>query len=166
MNRLPEIDFLRKVPLFHDVEESVLRELWYAFVERRLRKGEVLFRMGDHGEELFIIKQGSIIVSRPVTGRVEQVLSRLESGEAFGEMSVFGDQRHRSATCQADVDTLLYSLDRDSLNRFVSARPLTAARFFQQMAQVAFKRLRDSSDLVAEVTRWGLEATGLDVEHT
>lgn len=166
MNRLPEIDFLRKVPLFHDVEESVLRELWYAFVERRLRKGEVLFRMGDHGEELFIIKQGSIIVSRPVTGRVEQVLSRLESGEAFGEMSVFGDQRHRSATCQADVDTLLYSLDRDSLNRFVSASPLTAARFFQQMAQVAFKRLRDSSDLVAEVTRWGLEATGLDVEHT
>jgi CRP-like cAMP-binding protein len=166
VNRLPEIDFLRKVPLFHDVEESVLRELWYAFVERRLRKGEVLFRMGDHGEELFIIKQGSIIVSRPVTGRVEQVLSRLESGEAFGEMSVFGDQRHRSATCQADVDTLLYSLDRDSLNRFVSASPLTAARFFQQMAQVAFKRLRDSSDLVAEVTRWGLEATGLDVEHT
>jgi hypothetical protein len=30
---------------------------------------------------------------------------------------------------------------------------------------VAFKRLRDSSDLVAEVTRWGLEATGLDIEH-
>jgi len=166
MNRLPEIDFLRKVPLFHEVEEAVLRELWYAFVERRLRKGEVLFRMGDHGEELFIIKQGSIVVSRPVTGRVEQVLSRMEPGEAFGEMSVFGDQRHRSATCQADADTLLYSLDRDSLNRFVSASPLTAARFFQQMAQVAFKRLRDSSDLVAEVTRWGLEATGLDVEHT
>ena len=166
MNRLPEIDFLRKVPLFHEVEEAVLRELWYAFVERRLRKGEVLFRMGDRGEELFIIKQGSIVVSRPVTGRVEQVLSRMEPGEAFGEMSVFGDQRHRSATCQADADTLLYSLDRDSLNRFVSASPLTAARFFQQMAQVAFKRLRDSSDLVAEVTRWGLEATGLDVEHT
>ena len=166
MNRLPEIDFLRKVPLFHDVEEAVLRELWYAFGERRLRKGEVLFRMGDHGEELFLIKQGSIVVSRPVTGRVEQVLSRLEPGEAFGEMSVFGDQRQRSATCQADVDTLLYSLDRDALNRFVSVSPLTAARFFQQMAQVAFKRLRDSSDLVAEVTRWGLDATGLDVEHT
>ena len=166
IDRLPEIEFLRKVPLFHDVEESVLRELWYAFVERRLRKGDILFRMGDHGEELFLIKQGSIVVSRPVTGRVEQVLSRLGPGEAFGEMSVFGDQRHRSATCQADVDTVLYSLDRDSLNRFVAVNPATAARFFQQMAQVAFKRLRDSSDLVAEVTRWGLEATGLDVEHT
>jgi len=166
MDRLPEIDFLRKVALFHDVEESVLRELWYAFRERRLRKGDVLFRMGDPGEELYLVKHGSIVVSRPVTGRVEQVLSRVEAGEAFGEMSVFGDQRHRSATCQADVDTLLYSLDRDSVNRFITVNPATAARFFQQMAEVAFKRLRDSSDLVAEVTRWGLEATGLDVEHT
>ncbi len=93
------------------------------------------------------------------------MLARLEPGEAFGEMSVFGDERHRSATCQADVDAVLYSLDRDSLGRFIAGNPVTAAKFFQHMAQVAFQRLRDSSDLVAEVTRWGLEATGLDIEH-
>jgi CRP-like cAMP-binding protein len=166
MPGLPEIEFLRKVPLFQDVEDSVLRALWPSFRERSLRRGDVLFRTGDPGVELFLIKEGSIVVSKPVTGRVEQVLARLEPGEVFGEMSVFGDQRQRSATCQADADTLLYSLDRDSLSRFVAENPPIAARFFQQMAQVAFKRLRDSSDLVAEVTRWGLEATGLDVEHT
>jgi CRP/FNR family transcriptional regulator, cyclic AMP receptor protein len=161
----PEIDFLRRVPLFQDVEDSVLRALGPTFRQRRLRKGDVLFRTGDPGEELFLLKEGSIVVSKPITGRVEQVLNRIQPGEAFGEMSVFGDERHRSATCQAETDAILYSLDRDSLNRFIAGNPLTAARFFQHMAQVAFKRLRDSSDLVAEVTRWGLEATGLDVEH-
>jgi CRP-like cAMP-binding protein len=160
---LPEIGFLRRVVLFKDVEEQVILALWPSFHERRLKKGDVLFR-GRPGE-LFLIKDGSIVVSKPVTGRVEQVLSRLGPGEAFGEMSVFGDERRRSATCQAEIDSLLYSLDRDSLNRFVTGSPLAAAKFFQQMAQVAFKRLRDSSDLVAEVTRWGLEATGLDIEH-
>jgi CRP/FNR family transcriptional regulator, cyclic AMP receptor protein len=162
---LPEIGFLRRVLLFRDVEEPVLLALWPGFRERRLKKGDVLFRAGDPGEELFLIKDGSIVVSKPVTGRVEQVLSRLGSGEAFGEMSLFGDERRRSATCQAEIDSLLYSLDRDSLNRFVTGSPVAAAKFFQQMAQVAFKRLRDSSELVAEVTRWGLEATGLDIEH-
>jgi CRP/FNR family transcriptional regulator, cyclic AMP receptor protein len=162
---LPEIGFLRRVVLFKEVEEQVILALWPSFRERRLRKGDVLFRAGDPGEELYLIKDGSIVVSKPVTGRVEQVLSRLAAGEVFGEMSLFGDERRRSATCQADVDTTLYSLDRDSLNRFVASSPLAAAKFFQQMAQVAFKRLRDSSDLVAEVTRWGLEATGLDIEH-
>lgn len=165
MANLPEIGFLRRVLLFRDVEEPVLLALWPGFRERRLKKGDVLFRAGDPGEELFLIKDGSIVVSKPVTGRVEQVLSRLGSGEAFGEMSLFGDERRRSATCQAEIDSLLYSLDRDSLNRFVAGSPLAAAKFFQQMVQVAFKRLRDSSDLVAEVTRWGLEATGLDIEH-
>ncbi|HTI54614.1 MAG TPA: cyclic nucleotide-binding domain-containing protein [Verrucomicrobiae bacterium] len=165
MANLPEIGFLRRVLLFRDVEEPVLLALWPGFRERRLRKGDVLFRAGDPGEELFLIKDGSIVVSKPVTGRVEQVLSRLGSGEAFGEMSLFGDERRRSATCQAEIDSLLYSLDRDSLNRFVAGSPVAAAKFFQQMVQVAFKRLRDSSDLVAEVTRWGLEATGLDIEH-
>jgi CRP-like cAMP-binding protein len=162
---LPEIGFLRRVVLFKDVEDQVLLALWPSFRERRLRKGDVIFRAGDPGEELFLIMEGSIVVSKPVTGRVEQVLSRLGSGEVFGEMSVLGDERHRSATCQAEVDAVLYSLDRDSLNRFIASSPLAAARFFQQMAQVAFKRLRDSSELVAEVTRWGLEATGLDIEH-
>jgi len=166
MERAPEIEFLRGVPLFRDVEESVLRALWPSFRERRLRKGEILFRAGDTGEELFLLKKGSIVVSKPIAGRIEQVLARLEPGEAFGEMSVFGDERHRSATCQADVDAFLYSLDRESLNRFITGNPLSAAKFFWHMAQMAFKRLRDSSDLVAEVTRWGLEATGLDVEHT
>jgi CRP-like cAMP-binding protein len=165
MNHSREIEFLRRVSLFQDVEESILLALWPSFRERPLRKGDVLFRTGDPGEELFLLREGSIVVSKPVTGRIEQVLARLEPGEVFGEMSVFGDERHRSATCQADVNSLLYSLDRGSLNRFIAGSPLNAAKFFQQMAQVAFKRLRDSSDLVTEVTRWGLEATGLDVEH-
>src|SRR5262245_56125667 len=140
----PDIEFLRRVALFQDVEESVLRALWPSFRERRLRRGDVLFRTGDPGEELFLIREGRIVVSRPITGRVEQVLNRLEPGEAFGEMSVFGDERHRSATCQAEVDAVLYSLDRDSLRRFIADHPLIAAKFFQSMAQVAFKRLRDS----------------------
>jgi CRP/FNR family cyclic AMP-dependent transcriptional regulator len=165
MSRQPEIGFLRGVSLFQDVDDTVLRALGPSFRERRLRRGDVLFRTGDAGEELFLIREGRIVVSKPVTERVEQVLNRLGPGDVFGEMSVFGDERHRSATCQAEADALLYSLDRDSLSRFISGNPMIAARFFQQMAQVAFKRLRDSSDLVAEVTRWGLEATGLDVEQ-
>ncbi|HEX7786092.1 MAG TPA: cyclic nucleotide-binding domain-containing protein [Methylomirabilota bacterium] len=165
MPSLPEIGFLQRVVLFRDVDEPVLLALWPSFRERRLRRGDVLFRAGDPGEELFLIKDGSIVVSKPVTGRVEQVLSRLGPGEAFGEMSVLGDEPHRSATCQAEVDSVLYSLDRDSLNRFITGSPVAAAKFFQHMAQIAFKRLRDSSNLVAEVTRWGLEATGLDIEH-
>ena len=161
----PDIAFLRLVPIFKDVDEQVLLALWPSLRERRLRKGEVLFRAGDAGDELFLIFSGTVVVSKPVTGRVEQVLNRLGRGEVFGEMSVFGDEQRRSATIQAETDVLLLGLGRDSLHRFIESSPKDAATFFLEMVRVTFKRLRDTSDLVAEVTRWGLEATGLDVEH-
>ena len=151
--------------MFKDIDEPVLLALWPSLHERRLRKGEVLCRAGDPGHELFLIYAGSVVVSKPVTGRVEQVLSRLGPGEMLGEMSVFGDEQKRSATIQAEIDTMLLGLHRDKLNQFIESSPRDAAKFFLEMTRVTFNRLRLSSDLVAEVTRWGLEATGLDVEH-
>ncbi len=125
----------------------------------------MLFREGDPGEEMFFIRSGAILVSKKVSGRVEQILNRFEPRASFGEMSVFGDEAKRTATIQADVETSLLALDRESLNQFIEANPRDAARFFQEMARVLIRRLLQSSQLVAEVTRWGLEATGLDAER-
>lgn len=157
------VAFLRAVSLFRDLAEPHLLSLAPRLRERRLRKGEVLFREGDPGQEMFLIRSGSIIISKPITGRVEQVLARLGAGEFFGEMSLF-DRAPRSATVQADVETELLCLDRESLQQFVEVSPRAAAAFFHTLVQVFIQRLRASGDLVAEVTRWGLEATGLDVE--
>src|SRR5262245_23378040 len=109
--------------MFKDVDEPVLQALWPRLRERRLRKGEILCRVGDPGDELFLIYSGSIIVSKPVTGRVEQVLGHLGEREVFGEMSVFGDEQTRSATIQAEVDTVLLGLHRDNLNKFIESNP-------------------------------------------
>ena len=161
----PDHAFLRQVSLLKEIDEPTLQAFWPNFQERRLRKGEVLFRAGEAGDELFVIRSGNVVVSKPVTGRVEQVLRHLGPGEVFGEMCVFGDEQRRSATIQAETDTILLGLHRDSLSRFIESSPRDAAKFLLEMIRVTFKRLRDASDLVAEVTRWGLEATGLDVEH-
>lgn len=161
----PDFAFLRQLPLFKDVDEPTLQALWPRWRERRLRKGEVLFRVNDPGDELFLICSGDIVVSTPVTGRAEQVLSRMRAGEAFGEMSVFGDERTRSATIQAETDAVLLGLHRDDLTHFIESNPRAAAKFLLEIVRAFSRRLRSTSDLVAEVTRWGLEATGLDVEH-
>ena len=165
MAKPADIAFLRQVDLLRDLEEAQLVALWPRLRERRLRKGEVLFREGDPGEEMFFIRSGAILVSKKVSGRVEQILSRLESGAILGEMSVFGDEAKRTATIQAEIETSLLGLDRASLSQFIEANPRDAACFFQEMARVLIRRLLQSSQLVAEVTRWGLEATGLDAER-
>jgi hypothetical protein len=131
-----DLGFLREVLLFKDLAEDEEAAVWTSLEERRLRRGDVLFREGDGGKELFFIRSGTVVVSKHVKGRVEQVITRLGPG-----------------------------MDRASLDRLIERNPRAATAFFSQLILVLIKRLRDSTDLVAEVTRWGLEATGLDVER-
>lgn len=163
MSKPDYVPFLRTVSVFKDLAEPHLTALTLRLRERALKKGEVLFREGDKGDEMFLICDGTVVVSKPVLGRVEQVLARMGRGEFFGEMSLF-DQAPRSATIQAETDTLLLYLDRESLRQFIEISPRAAAAFFFQMVQIFVARLRESGNLVAEVTRWGLEATGLDLD--
>ena len=161
----PDLAFLRQVKIFQDISEPHLVALWGRLQERRLRKGEVLFRAGDHGDEVFLIRTGSIVVSSPVQGRVEQVLAHLGPGDFFGEMSRF-DEEPRSATIQGATESRLLSMSRASLFEFIDSNPRAAAALLYQVVRVMSSRLRASTELAAEVTRWGLEATGLDVEQT
>jgi len=160
-----DIAYLRSVILFKDVSERDLAALWPWLREKRLRKREVLCREGDPGDEMFFIRTGTFVISKQVTGRVEQVLRRMEPGEFFGEMSLF-DQLPRSANVQAETPGSVLVLNGADLQRFIEMAPRAATAFFYEMVQVFIQRLRDSIAVVAEVTRWGLESTGLDVGQT
>ncbi len=155
--------FLREVRLFKDIAEPELKVLGQSLQERPLRRGQIICREGDPGEEMFVVRTGSILISKAVTGNVEQVLARIGPGDFFGEMSLF-DRSPRSATVQTDSDATLLALDREGLRRMTELNPKAAAAFFHALVLIFIERLRASGDLVAEVTRWGLEATGLDIE--
>ena len=157
--------FLGGARLFRGIAPPELDALGGSLRERGLRKGQVLFREGDPGEELFLVQRGTIVISKGVTGRVEQVLARIGPGDFFGEMALF-DRAPRSATVQAESDVTLLVLDRAALARLTEQSPRAAAAFFEALVRVFIERLRASGDLVAEVTRWGLEATGLDIESS
>lgn len=158
-------EFLRDVRLFQAFSDDDRAAVARALRERTVRKAQVLFREGDEGAEMYLVRRGALVVSKAVTGPVEQILARMGPGDFVGEMALF-DRAPRSATIQADAagDAVLLVLDRASLEALIEANPRAAASFFHALVQVFIERMRASGDLIAEVTRWGLEATGLDVE--
>ncbi|MCL6640686.1 MAG: cyclic nucleotide-binding domain-containing protein [Candidatus Rokubacteria bacterium] len=155
--------FLKGVRLFAAFTDAELAALAPRLRSRTLRTGQVLFREGDSGDEMFVVRTGTMVISKAVTGRVEQVLARVTAGDFFGEMALF-DRAPRSATIQAESEATLLVLDRDNLNILIEQNPRAAAAFFHALVRVFIERLRASGELVAEITRWGLEATGLDLD--
>src|SRR3972149_187015 len=105
MPKSDAVAFLKTVSVFKDLAEPHLVALALRLRERALKKGEVLFREGDKGDELYLIREGTVVISKPVVGRAEQVLGRMGPGGFFGEVSLF-DRAPRSATGQAGTNTL------------------------------------------------------------
>ena len=70
---------------------------------RQYGPGEVLFAEGESGDELHLVRRGSLTVSRFLQGR-EVVLSYVPAGKYVGEMGLLGNSR-RTASVRAVVPT-------------------------------------------------------------
>src|SRR5690606_41667019 len=75
------------VPLFEDFDESELAAVAPLFVERKYRKGAILFYDGEPGHELFIIKSGLVKIYK-LTEDKEITLALFRNGDFFGEMAL------------------------------------------------------------------------------
>ena len=67
MSLIEEVDLLRRIPLFSNVEPSKLKLMAFTSERLKFREGAELFHQGDMGDSAYIIIDGSveIIVSTP-----------------------------------------------------------------------------------------------------
>ncbi len=91
-------------------------------VERRFRKGEVVFRQGDPADRLYAIGRGEAEVVREDPVRGETLLARLGPGEFFGEMGILGNAP-RMATVRAATDLDVLSIHRSHFGQLYSYLP-------------------------------------------
>ena len=97
---MADTTLFRETLLFADLDDIDLEAITSSSLQRRLRRGDVLFSEGDPPEALYVVESGRIaIVNRNFLGR-ESVVALMEAGDLFGEMGLF-DEHGRSATARA-----------------------------------------------------------------
>ncbi|UXE63787.1 MAG: cyclic nucleotide-binding domain-containing protein [Woronichinia naegeliana WA131] len=106
----------------------------------RIPAGSVLIREGEPSSFLYIIFEGSVIVSVNVLGSSKEVAS-LGSGEVLGEMS-FIDGYPPSATIETLEDSVVLSLSRLALTERLHQDIGFASRFYRAIALFLSSRLR------------------------
>ena len=91
---------LAEVELFETLTPELREQVARASTSRALRRGDVLFREGDEGQELFVVERGRIAISNRSPDGRESLVALMETGDLFGEMSLF-DGHGRSAEARA-----------------------------------------------------------------
>jgi CRP-like cAMP-binding protein len=140
---------LAESSLFSGMPRQDLEALVPAATSRTFRKGSYIFREGDVGNALYVIRRGQVKISRMGRGGEEAVYAILVPGDSFGEIALLSGDAARTADAQAMELTECVSVAKDPLLAFLDRYPALSrhlmralARYVQQLdeslAEIAF----------------------------
>ncbi len=99
---------------------------------RDFRAGDVLFREGERGEEMYVIQSGLVQILKRV-GTEERPLATLGRGEFLGEMAILNDKA-RTATAVVLEDARCLVIDAATLEQMISSNTEIALRLVKKLA--------------------------------
>jgi CRP/FNR family cyclic AMP-dependent transcriptional regulator len=144
----PNLSILKNIVLFNDFKNDagVLAKIERLFTEVRAKMGEVIFREGREGDELYIIKQGSVrIVKNTLQNEpYTVVLLSADQNVFFGEIGLLLNDR-RSATVVAEEDSTFLVTTRKKFLEFGEKEPHVALLITRQIAYILAQRLRKTN---------------------
>ena len=106
--------------------------------------GEIIFSEGDIGTEMFIIQSGTVELLKSIGGET-RVLSTLEKGDFFGEMSVLEDVP-RTASARAKSDVELVRINGATFDAMLKSNTEIAVRMMRKLS----RRLREVTAMLEE----------------
>src|SRR6185503_4494911 len=116
---------LDRVTLFEFLDEDDRKILANSIDSVTVPEGKTLFEAGQPGESIYVVNSGEIELSIKDNAGQKIVLTVARKDDFFGELSLL-DNRSRSATAVALIDSELLSLGRDDLILLFRKRPEAA----------------------------------------
>ncbi|MDE0944376.1 MAG: Crp/Fnr family transcriptional regulator [Alphaproteobacteria bacterium] len=128
-----EVELLRSIPLFANIEPSKLKLL--AFTSERLafQEGQSLFHQGDIGDAAYLVVDGTadVVIEGPDDTRI--TVAQIERNAFVGEIAILCDvPRTATITATSKLDTLRIS--KDLFFRLVNEFPTMAVEIMRELA--------------------------------
>ena len=127
--------------LFHDLSKPQVTKIYNSGVMRNMAKGEIIFRKGEIGTELFVIINGKVAIIDDYHGK-KKTIAELSTGDCFGEMALFSRVK-RSANVMCHEPGTLLVLDEDRLEKLVEKK--IPGKFLVNLIAILASRLRHTN---------------------
>lgn len=123
--------------LFSGLNDDDSRALRSGMQTVSLHRADRLFSEGDIGDQLYVVLEGKIKLTRASSDGRETLISVHGPSDMFGELAMF-DPEERKASATAVTDARLALLAHDDLRKCLETRPAVALHLLSALA----KRLR------------------------
>ncbi|SDL37969.1 Crp/Fnr family transcriptional regulator [Halarsenatibacter silvermanii] len=130
----PNKQLLKKVDLFSSMEEKQIEELSDLLEFHSFSEGEAIFRAGEKGRKMYLLKSGRVKIIKISPDGKEQIIKFLEKGEIFGEVVLFGVEYYPVTTiCQKSSEIGI--LSRKKFRSYFLGNPMIGWNMLEVMAQ-------------------------------
>lgn len=140
-NNLDEVSFLSCVPFFDLLSKRQKVNVYSLLHHRSFSDGEIVFRKGDPGIGMYIIREGGVSIFNEFPNLTRVNIADLITGDFFGEISLLNDSP-RSATVVSTGDTVLLGLFRHDLLTLMESDPSLSVKLVYRLSQIVAARLR------------------------
>jgi len=135
--QLDDLSFLKASDLFENQPDDVLQAVLAKGQSFELGPGAVVFRQGDQGDRLYIVKSGVLeVIATPADGSEPMPVAYLGRGEVIGELALLSGSP-RSATVRSPEHAELFSLEKATFHELMETLPA----FPRNLCLVLAKRL-------------------------
>jgi len=129
---------LESAELFRHLDAETHAALHRMAEERTYDTGQEVFREGDPGDGLYVVKSGLVEISGQLGSHERRVFSQVAAGGVFGEMAVI-EQLPRSASAVVLQPATVYFLPGNRLIELIERTPALALACMKLVSQ----RLRE-----------------------
>jgi CRP-like cAMP-binding protein len=141
MQDLADAAFLRNSDLFENQPDEVLRAVLAQGILLEYGPGAIVFKQGDQGERLYIVKSGVLeVISTPSDGSDPVPVAYLGTGEVLGELALLTGSP-RSATVRSPERAELFSIEKPVFMDLM----VTLPTFARNLCVVLAKRLETTT---------------------
>jgi SulP family sulfate permease len=142
-DRMENLLELKDFRLFRDFAPEQINSLQVCVTEKSYATGERVFSHGVRGDEMFLVRRGSVKVLLHLEGGAYHHLATISKGSIFGELA-FLDGGIRSAEVEAKEPTDLFIVSRRIFNEQSRQNPELGVQVFARMALAVSERLREA----------------------
>lgn len=150
-----DLQFLKQSELFKGLPDSLLEDVYRRGFIRRLGPGELLFREGEQGFSLFVIRGGVVEIQKAKPNDAPPaVVAYLTTGECLGEMALITG-RPRSASARVPQQAELLEIPPEAYEELI----LSNNFFLRRLCELLACRL-ESADTKLASSQAGKELRG------
>lgn len=128
---------IKHVDLFHGLATDEVRKIFSKGMTMRCIKGEILFKKGTTGNQMYVVLGGKMGVFNG-----QKLIATLKTGDMFGEMALVNNEP-RSATVVAMEDSRVFILTQTTFERLLSKR--VAVTILLNIIRTLSERIKESN---------------------